>query len=334
MTIMRKHVHGMRIIRARAQETQMASPTSETIGFIGVGLMGHGMARNILAKGYALTIMANRNRVPVDDLIGQGAVEAKTPREIAARSRIVFLCVTGSAQVEALVRGPDGLAAGARPGHGPGKDHGMVIVDCSTADPASTMALAAELAPKGIHFCDAPLGGTPAQAQEGKLSAMVGASEEIFARIKPVCETWAQKVTHLGPVGLGHKMKLINNFVAMGYGALFAEALALGQKVGVTPQIFDSVIRGSRMDSGFYQTFMSYVLDRNRDSHKFTLVNALKDMRYVEALADSVSLSNPLGNAVKNSYALACASGMNEDYVPMLSDFIAELNGTSLVEKG
>ncbi len=304
----------------------MTAPTSETIGFIGVGLMGHGMARNIMAKGYPLTIMANRNRKPVDDLVTKGAIEVKTPREIAARSSIVFLCVTGSAQVEALVRGPDGLAAGAKPG--------MVIVDCSTANPASTMALAAELAPKGIHFCDAPLGGTPAQAQEGKLSAMVGASDDIFARIKPVCETWAQKVTHLGPVGLGHKMKLINNFVAMGYGALFAEALALGQKVGVTPQIFDSVIRGSRMDSGFYQTFMAYVLDRNRDSHKFTLVNALKDLRYVEALADSVSFSNPLGNAVKNSYAMACASGMNEDYVPMLSDFIADLNGTSLVEKG
>jgi 3-hydroxyisobutyrate dehydrogenase-like beta-hydroxyacid dehydrogenase len=88
------------------------------------------------------------------------------------------------------------------------------------------------------------------------------------------------------------------------------------------------------MDSGFYQTFMSYVLDRNRDAHKFTLVNALKDMRYVEALADSVSFANPLGNAVKNSYAMAVAAGMNEEYVPMLSDFIAQLNGTSLVEKG
>jgi 3-hydroxyisobutyrate dehydrogenase-like beta-hydroxyacid dehydrogenase len=304
----------------------MTSTSIETIGFIGVGLMGHGMARNIMARGYGLTIMGNRNRVPVDDLVRWGASEMKTPREIAARSSIVFLCVTGSTQVEALVRGPDGLAAGAKPG--------LVIVDCSTADPSSTMALAAELEPMGIHFCDAPLGGTPAQAQEGKLSAMVGASDAIFARIKPVCETWAQKVTHLGPVGLGHKMKLINNFVAMGYGALFAEALALGQKVGVTPQIFDSVIRGSRMDSGFYQTFMAYVLDRNRDSHKFTLVNALKDMRYVEALADSVSFSNPLGNAVKNSFAMACASGMNEEYVPMLSDFIADLNGTSLVEKG
>lgn len=299
----------------------MTAATTETIGFIGVGLMGHGMAKNIVEKGYGLTVMGHRNRAPVEDLLKRGASEAKTPRELAARSTIVFLCVTSSTQVEAVVRGPDGLAAGARPG--------TVIVDCSTADPNSTIALAAELASRDIHLCDAPLGGTPAQAEEGQLSSMVGASPEIFARIRPVCETWAQKVTHLGPVGDGHKMKLINNFVAMGYGAIYAEALALAAKVGISPQTFDSVIRGSRMDSGFYQTFMSYVLDRNRDAHKFTLVNALKDMRYVESMADAVSMPNPVGNAVKNSYAMACASGMEQDYVPMLSDFIARLNGVA-----
>jgi 3-hydroxyisobutyrate dehydrogenase-like beta-hydroxyacid dehydrogenase len=304
----------------------MTALQKETTGFIGVGLMGHGMAKNIVEKGYGLTIMGHRNREPVEDLVRRGAVEAKTPRELAARATIIFLCVTSSTQVEAVVRGPDGLAAGARPG--------TVIVDCSTADPNSTMALAAELAPRDIHLCDAPLGGTPAQAEEGLLSSMVGASDAIFARIKPVCETWAQKVTHLGPVGDGHKMKLINNFVAMGYGAIYAEALTLAVKSGISPQTFDSVVRGSRMDCGFYQTFMNYVLDRNRDAHKFTLVNALKDMRYVENMADSVSMANPVGNAVKNSYAMAVASGMAEDYVPMVSDFISSLNGVALAESG
>jgi hypothetical protein len=298
--------------------------SSETIGFIGVGLMGHGMAKNIVEKGYALTILGHRNRAPVDDLVSRGAVEAKTPAEVAARSTIVFLCVTGSPQVEALVRGPEGLASAAKAG--------TVIVDCSTADPNSTMALAAELDAKNIRFCDAPLGGTPAQAELGQLSSMVGASDAVFARIKPVCETWAQKVTHLGPVGDGHKMKLLNNFVAMGYGAIYAEALALAQKVGITPQTFDSVLRGSRMDCGFYQTFMRYVLERDRDAHQFTLVNALKDMRYLESLADGVSMANPVGNAVKNSYAMAAARAP-QDYVPMVSDFVAGLNGTSLTGK-
>lgn len=297
----------------------------ERIGFIGVGLMGHGMARNILARGYPLALLGHRNRAPVDDLVGLGAAEVGTAREVAAGATIIFLCVTSSTQVEALVRGPDGLAAGARPG--------TVIVDCTTADPNSTLALAAELEAGGVFLCDAPLGGTPAQAEAGQLTAMVGASPEIFARIKPVCDAWAQKVTHLGPVGDGHKMKLLNNFLAMGYGAIYAEALTLAQKVGISPQTFDSVLRGSRMDCGFYQTFMAYVLERNREAHKFTLVNALKDMRYLESMADGVSFANPVGNAVKNSYALACAAGHEADFVPMLSDFIARLGGVSLTGK-
>ena len=106
---------------------------AETIGFLGLGLMGHGMARNIVEKGYALTVAAHRNRAPIEDLVSRGAVEVRTPREVAERSSIVFLCVTGSPQVEALVRGPDGLKAGLRPG--------SVIVDTSTADPTSTSEL-------------------------------------------------------------------------------------------------------------------------------------------------------------------------------------------------
>ena len=294
----------------------------EHIGFVGLGLMGHGMARNIIAKGYRLTVMGHRNRVPVEDLISHGATEARTGREVAASSTIIFLCVTGSPQVEAVVRGTDGLAAGAKPG--------TIIVDCSTADPNSTLALAAELKPKGIHFCDAPLGGTPAQAAEGMLSAMVGADLDVFARIKPVCESWAQKVVHLGPVGDGHKMKLLNNFLSMGYGAIYAEALTLAQKVGITPQTFDNVVRGGRMDCGFYQTYMRWVLERDRDAHKFPLVNALKDVRYLEGLANGVNMANPVGNAVKNSFAMACAAGKGEDYVPMLSDFIAGINDAAL----
>ncbi len=292
---------------------------SERIGFIGVGLMGHGMAKNILEKGYSLTILGNRNRQPVDDLVKRGAREVTTAAEVARNADIVFLCVTDSAVVESLVRGPEGLASAAH--------QGLVIVDCSTADPNSTIALATELAPKGVTFCDAPLGGTPSGAEEGKLSCMVGSNDATFARIKPVCETWAVKVDHLGPVGTGHKMKLLNNFLAMGYGAIYAEALTLAKKVGITAETFDKVIRGSRMDCGFYQTYFKYVIERDRNAHQFTLYNAYKDMRYLEALAQSAPIANPVGNAVKNTYAAAVASGQGDDFVPMISDFVARRNG-------
>ena len=297
----------------------------ESVGFIGVGFMGQGMARNLLDKGFALTVMGHRNRKPVEELVAVGAAEAMSPRELAARSRIIFLCVTGSAQVESVLKGENGIIAGAQPG--------TVVVDCSTSDPTVTVRLAQELEAAGLHMADAPLGGTPKQAAEGKLSAMIGATPEVFARIKPPCEAWAEKVVHIGPVGDGHKMKLLNNFLSMGYAAIYAEALTLGQKVGITPQTFDSVVRGGRMDCGFYQTFMQYVLERDRDAHKFTLSNALKDVRYLESVANAAGIANPVGNAVKNSFAGAVANGKGEDYVPMLSDWIAGLNGVSLVKE-
>ncbi|WP_342360611.1 NAD(P)-dependent oxidoreductase [Terrarubrum flagellatum] len=292
---------------------------SEAVGFIGVGLMGHGMAKNIVEKGYKLTILGHRNRAPVEDLVKRGATEAKSAREVAAASSIVFLCVTGAAEVEGNVRGPDGLAAGAK--------KGLIIVDCSTTDPTSTIALADELKPQGVTLIDAPLGGTPAQAEEGKLSAMVGADAESYARVKPVIEAWAQSVRHIGPVGDGHKMKLLNNFLAMGYGAIYSEALAVAQKSGISAETFDSVIRGSRMDCGFYQTFFKYVLEGDRNAHQFTLKNALKDVRYLEAMANKAGVANPVGNAVKNTYAAAVNAGRDQDFVPMLSDFVASANG-------
>jgi len=297
---------------------------TDRIGFIGLGFMGHGMAKNLIEKGHPLTIMGHRNRAPIEDLVKRGATEVKSAADVAKNSDIVFLCVTGSAEVEALVRRADGLKAGAQ--------KGLVIVDCSTSDPNSTMALAAELKAAGISFCDAPLGGTPAQAEEGTLSAVVGCDAEIWPRLEGVIGKWAAKAVRVGPAGDGHKMKLLMNFCAMGYAAIYSEALAVAQKVGLSPQTFDSGIRGSRMDCGFYQTFFSYVLDRNRDAHKFTLKNAHKDMKYLAAMAQSAGVANPVGGAVKNYYAMAEAAGLAEDFVPMLSDFVAGLNGIALAQ--
>ena len=303
----------------------MTTPASETIGFIGLGFMGHGMAKNIVEKGYRLTVMGRSKREAVDDLVKRGAREAGTAAEVAAHSSIVFLCVTGSRDVEAIVRGETGLASALKPG--------AIIVDCSTADPNSTLALAAELAPRGIHFVDAPLGRTPKEAWEGTLDTMVGASEAMFARLKPVIETWAGRIVHIGAVGDGHRMKLINNFLSLGYAALYSEALALAQKVGIAPDRFDSVIRGGRMDCGFYQTFMRWTLEGDRDAHKFTIANAFKDLRYLEAMADAAGIPNPMGNAAKNSFALAHAAGGDQDYVPMLPTHVGRASGVDLAPK-
>jgi 3-hydroxyisobutyrate dehydrogenase-like beta-hydroxyacid dehydrogenase len=298
--------------------------TKEKIGFVGVGLMGHGMASNIVGKGWLLTVLGHRNREPVEDLKKRGAAEAKNARELAENSDIVFLCVTGSPEVEAIVNGPEGLASAGRP---------LLIVDCSTSDPSSTLRLAAELAGKGITLIDGPLSRTPKEAAEGNLDVMIGGDDEAVARARPVIDCFAGRVIRTGPTGSAHAMKLLNNFIAMGYAAIYSEALALGAKAGLTPQVFDSVIRGGRMDCLFYQTFFKYVLERDRDAHKFALRNALKDMNYVAAFAQASDVANPLGASVRNSYASAVALGRGDDYMPMLSDIVAELNGVSLAPK-
>lgn len=293
----------------------------ESIGFVGVGHMGHGMAKNIVEAGYPLTVIGHRNRAPVDDLIARGAKEAKTAADLAAASDVVFLCLPGSPQVEAIVLEENGLAAGLR--------KGSVIVDCSTSDPVSTIALGERLAPLGIDFADVPLSRTPKEAWEGTLDAFAGATDAVFERIRPVIDTWAGRVVHVGGPGDGHRIKLLNNFVSLGYAALYAEAYALAAKTGIAPETLDSVIDGGRMDCGFYQTFRGYLIEGNREAHRFTLANALKDLRYVESMADAAGLVNPLGNAAKNSFAMAIASGADgpEDYVPMLVDHVARLNG-------
>ncbi len=294
----------------------------ETIGFIGIGFMGQGMAANMLKKGYPLTFLGRAKRAPADALASLGGVEVRTPAEVAQRSSIVFLCVTGSREVENIVEGPNGLKSAVKPG--------TIVVDCSTSDPTSTVRLAALLAGAGAAFADAPLGGTPADAEAARLSTMVGATPETYERLVPVLQTWAAKSVRIGDVGDGHRMKLLNNFLSLGYGALYAEALTLAQKVGITPQRFDSVIRGGRMDCGFYQTFMRYTLEGDREAHKFSLANALKDTRYLAAMADAAGVANPVGAAVKNSYALAVAQGRGEDFVPTLAEFVARANGVEL----
>src|SRR5258708_34225591 len=152
------------------------------VGFIGVGLMGHGLAKNIVEKGYALTVLGHRNRAPVDDLVGRGAVEAKNAAEVARRSDLVFLCVTGSPQVEAVMFGKDGLLEGLAAG--------TIVADSSTPEPDSTLKIAAAVEARGGRFVDAPLVRTPKEAEEGRLGVMTRGHPATLAAIRPVLETF------------------------------------------------------------------------------------------------------------------------------------------------
>jgi 3-hydroxyisobutyrate dehydrogenase-like beta-hydroxyacid dehydrogenase len=292
---------------------------SQTIGFIGLGYMGHGMAKNIVEAGYGLHALAHTRREAIDDLVARGAVEASSIRSLGRDCDVVVLCLPGSEQVEAAVAGLDSLLSEARAG--------LVIIDASTSDPVSTRRLADLAKAKGATLVDAPLGRTPKEAWDGTLDSMVGADDDVFEAVRPLIETWSGRIIRTGGPGSGHTMKLLNNFLSLGYGALYAEALAVAAKAGIEASTFHGVITGGRMDCGFYQTFMQYVVGGDRDAHKFTLRNAHKDTRYLVSMANNSGIASHIGSAVLNSYATADAMGHGGDFVPMLTDVVAELNG-------
>ncbi|MEP6739330.1 MAG: NAD(P)-dependent oxidoreductase [Caldimonas sp.] len=293
------------------------------IGFIGAsGLMGHGMAKNLLAKGHALGITVHRNRERVADLIGAGAVHCATPAELARRSEIVFLCVTGSPQVEASLNGPDGLLAGAKAG--------LLIVDCSTSEPDSTARLREACTKAGASLVDAPLARTPVEAEAGKLNVMVGADEATFARIEPVLRAFAENVFHVGGPGAGHIIKLLNNFIAQAICTATAEAFAVGQRAGIEPQKLVDIVSVGAVNSGLFQ-MMAKTLHGDMSALKFELDNARKDVRYYTHLAEGLAIPTVMGEAVHQSLVLASALGHGKKFVPSLVEAQEQLSGAKIV---
>jgi 3-hydroxyisobutyrate dehydrogenase-like beta-hydroxyacid dehydrogenase len=295
------------------------------IGFVGAsGLMGHGMAKNLLAKGHALALTVHRNRERVADLFAAGATEAPHAAALAEGSEIVFLCVTGSPQVEVTLLGERGVLAGARAG--------LVVVDCSTSEPESTDRLRGQCEACGVRLIDAPLSRTPVEAEAGRLNVMVGASAADFAALAPVLKAFAENIFHVGAPGAGHRIKLLNNFIAQAICTATAEAFAVGRKAGVELQALVDLISAGPVNNGLFQA-MAKTLSGQMDGLKFELDNARKDVRYYTHLAESVAVPSIVGEAVHQSLALASALGHGKKLVPSLVEAQEQLAGISIVGK-
>jgi 3-hydroxyisobutyrate dehydrogenase-like beta-hydroxyacid dehydrogenase len=296
--------------------------TMQTIGFIGAsGLMGHGIAKNLRAKGHPLALTVHRNRARVADLLAAGASEAATPAALASSCEIVFICVTGSPQVELAVLGPNGLLAGARAG--------LVIVDCSTSEPDSSTRLREQCAAAGVSFVDAPLARTPVEAEAGKLNVMVGATDAQFAQLKPVIACFAENVIHVGGPGAGHTIKLLNNFIGQAICTATAEAFAVGQRAGVDLRKLVELVSAGAVNSGLFQA-MAKTLNGDLAGIKFELDNARKDLRYYTHLAESLNVPSLVGEAVHQSLSLASALGHGGKYVPSLVEAQEQITGTRI----
>jgi len=296
-----------------------------TLGFIGAsGLMGHGMAKNLIAHGHSLHLTVHRNTARVADLLAAGALQADSPADLALRCEIVFLCVTGSPQVEALVTGAQGLLAGAKPG--------LVVVDCSTSEPDSTARLRALCADAGVSLVDAPLTRTPVEAEAGKLNVMVGADAALFARLQPILQCFAENVLHVGGPGAGHVVKLLNNFIAQAICTATAEAFAVGQRAGIDLRQLVAVVSKGGANSGLFQG-MAKTLDGDLAGLIFELDNARKDIRYYTHLAENLAVPTVVGEAVHQSLTLASALGFGQRYVPSLVEAQEKLTGAVIVPR-
>jgi len=301
----------------------MASPH---IGFIGIGMMGHGMAKNLLAKGYTLTLKANRNRGNLADLLAAGAKEADSPAGAAEGADIVFICVTGSPQVEEIVYGANGLLSAARPG--------LKVVDCSTAEPSSSERIRTDLAAQGVKFIDAPLARTPKEAEEGRLNTMVGADAEDFAAIEPVLKAFSENIFHVGPPGHGHVLKLVNNMMAMSFAACIAEAFAVAAKSGLSLQRLYDVVSVGGVNCGIFQMMSAKTLSEGAvDGFKFGISNARKDLRYYTHLAENLPVPSFMGEAAHQSFVQAVNAGFGDKLIASLFEAQEKLNDVKIVPR-
>ena len=299
---------------------------TDRVGFAGTGLMGRGMAKNILAAGYRLAVVAHRSRAPIEALVGLGATELHSYRNLAVESDVVLLCVTGTPEVESVVYGRNGLLEGAH--------DGLIVIDCSTSEPASSERIRADLAERGTSLVDAPLARTPADAEAGRLNTMVGATQEDFARVRPLLEACCENIFHMGPVGSGHKTKLVYNFITMGYAALISEALCACAATGVDLKRFSDVVSAGGANSGIFQLIVPKALESGDCSGlNFSLANAAKDLRYYNRMADTVPLSGPLGRAVQHALIQGLNLGYANGLVGDLLRVQERLNGIGILDR-
>jgi len=293
--------------------------TIKRVGLIGVGLMGHGIGKNILEKGYHLTVMAHRNRAPIDDLVAKGAHERNNPLAVAKESDLVILCVTGTPQVEHLIYGEYGLLGAAR--------EGLIIADCSTAEPDSTKKIAADIAAKGAHFVDTPMTRTPKEAALGKLGLMTGGPSEVIAKIRPVLDCFADTIVHAGDVGSAHQLKLINNFLSICHAAVAAEAITVAAKAGVDMKALKDIVMAGGAASVMFGRLINVPLSDDDSHAQFAIRNARKDLRYYTNMTEQLPVTSFLAETAHQVTVMADNMGYGDRFIPRLIDVLMTVNG-------
>lgn len=293
----------------------MTEQSTPTLGFIGLGNIGAPMCLNIAAKHPGDVIAFDMNPAALATLDGTKARRAASLAELAGTADIVFMSLPGSAQVEAVCLGPDGLAAGQR--------RPSFIVDLSTTTVATARNVAARLAELGVTFVDAPVARTAEAARRGELSIMVGASRDVFDRVAPYLRYMGSDITLCGDVGCGQVVKLVNNALVFEHTAALAEMMVLGQRAGVDPALLlDALSKGSGDSFVLRNHGVKAMLPRVFPAGGFPPEYALKDISYVSALAQDTGTSVAFVELAHRYYDAAARNGFGGRYFPTVIEIV------------
>lgn len=293
----------------------MSNDAATVIGFIGLGVMGGPMCRNMALKHAGDVIAFDMNASAFEVLEGTRARRAATPAYVAAQADVVFLSLPGGPQVEQVCLGPQGLAAGAR--------RPSVIVDLSTTTVESARRVGAALGKLDIEFADAPVARTREAAQRGELSIMAGASEALFARIEPLLRYIGSDVTRCGELGCGQVVKLINNALVFEHTMALAEMMVIGERAGVQPGVLlDAVSKGSGDSFVLRNHGRKAMLPRQFPEKSFPPEYALKDIGYMLELAKQVGTAAHVTELAQRYYAATASHGWGGRYFPAVIELI------------
>lgn len=285
------------------------------IGFIGLGVMGEPICRNLVRKAGVPVTAFDMQTEPLARLVAEGAQRAASMVELVASVDIVFLCLPSGEIVHQIAHQPGGLLASMR--------DGQVLVDLSTSSVDTTRALAAVFAQRGVAFADAPLARTRAAAEAGTLSVMVGAEPELFERLRPLIATFATEITLCGGVGCGQVVKILNNLVLFETVLALAEAKLIGERAGVDPTLlFDTLSKGSADSFALRSHGMKSMLPGDFPERAFSVRYARKDLGYAMKLAQAAGVEASAAQTVNDFYDRAIAAGLGDLYHPVISQLV------------
>lgn len=290
----------------------------QTIGFIGVGMMGHGICVNLLKAGYPLKVIAHRSRERIEDLMGRGAEEVKSLSDLAKGADVVMICVNSAETVTDLVRGMLSALAS-----------GKMIIDVTTSKPETSEALATETASKGVAFIDAPVLGGPPQAADGKLGTFVGGADSDLQRAMPILKAYSVDVAHFGPVGAGNRAKLLNNFLTIGLRQLVTQTFRAARRNNINVELLYRLASQGAAGSRTLDQFVQGALAGDFTRNKFSIANCYKDVRYAAPLLAGDPDGMAIQAAMESAYARLVEAGLGARMSSEMLDPVVEAQASA-----